>query len=324
MSYETVQRSVITTDFDWISFRAQQSYPLADEATGLSVTGNILPPLFILDIQLLLPSKYNDNLAGQVYISAVQDMGTSYNIVFAYSGIDFAVCAGIRKDLVATDTIAARTYIIASTMKDPDTLENYPWMNAVTGNLCAGITSQYNGGSLAFDLSGTKLHSACIHFMSGQAVQAIKINNTTLTGVVTLEAGDGIKFSIQDGNVIKISVDEDYLNLVWSRNIAQYYTSVSGNPIRTINGISPDANGNITIRPQDCVQINSLPYGISISNPCAKPCCSTDAAAENLNTSIKILQEEHKTFRDYWISLSNVINYMQASLSTLMQQKTQE
>lgn len=310
------------TDLDWISFRAQQSYPLADDASGLSVTGNPLPPSFILDIQLLLPSKYNDNLAGQIYISSLQDQGDCYGVSFAYNGIDFAVCTGISKELQYTTSIASRTYIIASTMKDSQTLETYPWMNAVTGTLCAGVTSNYSGGDLTFALTGTKLHGACIHFMSGQVVQAIQIGNTLLTGLVTLQAGSGVKISAVNNNTIKIQVDNNYLDLQWNSNIAQYWADFGGTPIKTINGVYPDENGNITIQAQDCVQLTNLPNGIAISNPCAKPCCNTDTAAENLNTSIKILQEQHKTFRDYWINLSNVINYMQASLSALMTQKT--
>jgi hypothetical protein len=94
------------TDLDWISFRAAQSYPLADEATGLSLTGNALPQSFLLDIQLLIPAKYSDNLAGQFYISSLQDLGSTYNIIISYSGIECALCTGISKALGATSTIA--------------------------------------------------------------------------------------------------------------------------------------------------------------------------------------------------------------------------
>lgn len=306
------------TDLDWISFRAAQSYPLADQATGVSLTGNALPQSFLLDVQLLLPSKYNEDISGSFYISAIQDLGNTFNIVFAYAGIDCAICTGISKVLTTTTSISARTYIISSTVSDTNTLQTYPWMNNITGNLCAGITKDYSGGSLSFNIQGARLSNMCIHFLSGQHVEAIQVSGRYLTGVVTMQAGQGINIEVQDGNTIKISVDRNYLQSLWQNNIAEYQTSLPGTPVLSINGITPDAFGNITIAGADCVQVNQITNGLVISNPCAKPCCQTDSVAESLNTSINILQEEHKTFRDYWINMANVVNYMQANLSTLM------
>lgn len=306
------------TDLDWISFRAAQSYPLADEASGLSLTGNPLPPSFLLDIQILLPSKYNQDISGSFYISAIQDLGNTFNIVIAYAGIDCAICTGIEKTLTATTNIPSRTYIITSIISDTDTLQTYPWMNNITGNICAGLTSDYSGGSMSFDIQGAKLNSMCIHFLSGDHVQAIQVDDRYLTGVVTLQAGQGIDIQVQDDNTIKIAVNQSYLQNLWQSNIAQYQASLSGTPILSINGIKPDVYGNITIAGADCVQVSQIINGVVISNPCSKPCCQTDQAAQSLNTSIKILQEEHKTFRDYWINMANVVNYMQANLSTLM------
>lgn len=308
------------TDLDWISFRAAQSYPLADQATGQSLTGNRLPTSFLLDIQLLLPSKYNDNLAGQLYISSLKDQGSSYTVVIAYAGIDCAVCTGIAKNLRATTALSQRTYVISSLTLDAVTLQQYPWMNCITGTLCAGITGDYSGGSLTFDLQGAAINSACIHFLSGQHVQAIQVGDKYLTGVVTLQAGQGISLSVLDNNTINISVDYKALQLIWQQNIADFQANMEGKPVKKINGIGPDSEGNITISGVDCVQWQPLQHGIVLSNPCAKPCCNAEESLADINTSIKILQQEHKTFREYWINMSNMVNYMQASLSTIMNQ----
>lgn len=309
------------TDLDWISFRAAQSYPLADEASGVSLTGNALPQSFLLDIQLLLPSKYNEDISGSFYISYIQDLGNTFNVVFAYSGIDCAICTGISKELTMTSSVASRTYVITSTITDTETLQTYPWMNNITGNLCAGVTSSYSGGSLSFDLQGAKLNASCVHFLSGDHVQAIQVDDKYLTGIVTIKAEEGIKLEVADGNVIKLSVDKIFLNTLWQNNIAEYQASLAGTPIKSINGVIPDNNGNIVLSGVDCVQTAEIPNGITISNPCAKPCCKADASVETLNTSIKILQQQHKTFRDYWVNMANVVNYMQANLSTLMNQR---
>ena len=108
-------------DIDWINTRAAQSYPLADNTSGQAVNGDRLPQSFILDLQLLLPSKYDEDLSGAFYISAIESHSGSFTVKIAYhpagasgtdSDIECAVCAGISKQLTITSTISERTYVV--------------------------------------------------------------------------------------------------------------------------------------------------------------------------------------------------------------------
>ena len=74
-----------------------------------------------------------------------------------------------------------------------------------------------------------------------------------LTGIVTIKAEEGIKLEVVDGNVIKFSVDKIFLNTLWQNNIAEYQASLAGTPIKSINGVIPDNNGNIVLSGVDCV-----------------------------------------------------------------------
>ena len=309
------------TDLDWISFRAAQSYPLADEASGVSLTGNPLPQSLLLDIQLLLPSKYNQNISGSFYISQIRDMGTSLSVVISYNNIECALCAGIPKTLTATSTISQRTFTITGTVTDAATLQTYPWMNRITGSLCAGMTADYSGGSLVFNLQSARIHSMCVHFIGGDHLEAFIIDGKYLTGVITFKAGQGILISNRGDNTIDISVDPAYIESKWAQNIADYISSketAGATPIKTINGVRPDESGNINIRGLDCVDVQGIAGGITISNPCAKPCCNQSTALQNMQTNVKMLQSQQKILHDYYVNMSNVVNYMQVNLATLM------
>jgi hypothetical protein len=49
---------------------------------------------------------------------------------------------------------------------------------------------------------------------------------------------------------------------------------VTLNPcIRTVNGVSGDAQGNLVVAGGDCIKVTSSSDGLSIADTCAKPCC---------------------------------------------------
>ena len=316
-------------DTDWITFRAHQSFPLADQASGKSLGGSQLPQSFLLDLFILMPSKLNQNIQGLFYISELNDLNSGFQLVINYKNGDIdipcAICAGIPKTLTATSTIQSRTFLLAAIQHTQQQLQANPWLNKISGNVCAGFTKDYSGGSLQFTPQGAQIHASCIHYLGGDHLQAIQLDGRYMTGIVTLQAGEGIQFQFQGDNTIKVSIERGYLQQIASGSVSDYVINQGGSigtPVRSINGILPDSSGNITLSAVDCVQLGGVQHGITINNPCAKPCCSTtDTSMTRLDTSIELLKEEHKLLRQYYINMSNVVNYMQANLSTLMAKK---
>lgn len=319
-------------DIDWINTRAAQSFPLSQTASGLDKNGNRLPDSFLLDLQLLLPSKYDQDLSGAFYISSIQDRSGTFTVVISYhpanapanssQDIQCAICSGISKSLTVTSSITERTYVIVPLQTNTGLLQQNPWLNKITGNLCVGNTATYTGGSMFFLYDGSVIHSSCIKFMGGDHLEGIKIGEQLLTGVVQFVAGQGISFTVQN-NTVKISVDQIALQNKWNDIVTTYFSDNYDQPltpIKTINGLQPDANGNITITGLECVQVSNLSHGISIKNTCARPCCTVDSSLQNLQASLKVMQQEQQILRDYYINMSTVVNYMQANLSTLMRQ----
>lgn len=305
-------------DADWMTSRAAQTYPFTQRP--VTAAGIELPNSFILDVHFNLPSSYQENVASGFQMVQLRDLGQSYSIIFSYQNINCVICQGISKSLGITESLSQRTYICSAMVTDPETLQQYPWMGAITGNLTAGATSQYTGGSTQFRANTGKLSSSCITFLVGQFLEAFKVNGVLLTGVVQLKPAQGIKISVGTAdNVIKFQLDQNYLQALWLQKIAQYVQDNNlTSPITSINGIQPDSTGNINITGLDCVNIKGVSGGITIQNPCAKPCCDSNQAVTNIQSTLNLVQDQHKILREYFNNMANTVNYMQANLSTLM------
>ena len=74
-----------------------------------------MPQSFILDINILVTSKYNESLAGDFYISEIRDLNTSLQLVISFissgsaEGFPVAIASGINKNFGITTAIADRT-----------------------------------------------------------------------------------------------------------------------------------------------------------------------------------------------------------------------
>lgn len=304
------------TDLDWISFSAAQSFPLADSARGVSQQEVQIPNSLILGIRIVVtPPSGGIDMAG-FYIKGINDHGTKLDIIFGYNGYQCAACYGIPKIFGISEPLNSRYFSIV-----PSNVQNTQWISTITGSVIVGVTKTYQYGSLTFIQSQTAINPLCISTAGNQGVQAIIVGGTRLTGDITIQPGQGILISVKD-NTIKIQVDQAYIDNLVRNNTVQQVVQTYGPPIQSINGVRPDNAGNITLTGLDCVQVSPLSGAgfITISNPCSKPCCdSSDTDA--LSTNLQVLQSQQQLLRDYFVSLSTSINYMQANLSTLMNQR---
>ena len=93
------------TDLDWISFRAAQNFPLADEVTGMSTSSNILQKSLLLDIRIIIPPGADVDKSN-FYISKILSNISSLYVYIAYNGTDVAFCGGIPKTLGMSEPVS--------------------------------------------------------------------------------------------------------------------------------------------------------------------------------------------------------------------------
>ena len=304
---------MITTE-EWKSVRASQKYPIYDDASCVSTNGVYLPDSFILDIHIVVPEIAESYI---FYISKIYSNETNYCVQIAVnkdSQIEPVLWASVNKGLQLIST-AQESYVhFYNIYKGEDKA-----LSKVYGHCIFGATRGFDQ-QLHFSQSSTYINPKCISSAQNNGIQAIKVGNQLLTGIINLKGSDGIIISVQNTNCIKISLDAQYVK----EQAKQYYEDLKAQystAITTINNVTP-VDGNVNIIGLDCVKVDTVGNQgtITIANNCAKPCCTVSQEADNIQVAIDKILEQHQILKDYYTNQLIVINYMQTNLSTLLAQ----
>lgn len=308
--------------YSWVDYRAHNNYPFAD-----SVGENGLPTDLILDIWLLLPPGATNEYRRHFYIKLLQVGQSSMRIQLWYNDdkAEFR-CGGfqgISKQLQLSSAIdQTQNNYKALAISAGDIPAQYSILRSMSGNILVGNTAGYTGGTIQLQFSSGKLSQACVMLAQFAGVSGIACDNHILSGEISLKAGPGILLTADaQTNTITASIDFSQIfdNISSVTSALALITSTLGTPINTINGVGPDENNNINIHGIDCVQISDprISGMLTISNKCAKPCCTQDSPTA-LQNNINTLQKQHQILRSYFTEQANNINYMQANLATIL------
>lgn len=309
----------------------QRTYPLADNATCMSDSGVLLPPSFLADIQLVLPEMTDPNAQSKFYISSIVRTTYAFRIVLSYQAtatrsIECAITGDIPASLTNTADIEARTVQLSPTAADN---EEFPQLADLSGKIIIGTCMDMRDkGAMTFQYAATNIIGVRVYFYRGtlDSVTFSGDNGSfTLNRNFTLQAGDGVDFSLDESGdepVVTIhrrsTQDEDFQNQFMTVDdvIAKIERSL-GNPVRMINGVIPDSNGNINIEPGDCLDVEVNENTLNISNPCGSPCCG-EALSSDLRSQLDFLQEAQARLLECYTALGNNISTLQARLVSLM------
>ena len=296
-------------DYDWVTQRATTSYPLQHNVQGLNNS-------FILDAHILIPIVTDQTTQQQTIKSSVFFLSRIINDLDGYrlqvstqSGV-IGKTGPIRKDLKLLDDVQdiyalqdlrQRTYSVLIT--------NTQYQN-VQINFYIGDTYSHSGGTLDIDRNSGILSSFCRSTYSPIYSGVKSINN--LVGNVVIQTDQGIRIAVDSqSNTIKIYRQLYDFQSKFLQKFAQY--------VKTINGVSPDSNGNIQIKGSDCLQISqTADNALTIQNPCGKPCCSLQQYSTQVTKAVDLLLYQKETLRQMLQSMGNNINFMQANLATLL------
>lgn len=322
---------------EWLNENMHRNYPIVDDAVVNGVTGESLPTSLIVDFSLMLPPLNDTDAANRFYVSEVNQTGGFVQIAISYcmpSGGVFVVARtqNISIDVQSGDPVESRTFELMAANTIPD---SYSQMRDLTGRLIIGTCQDIIGkGSFTFNYENSTLLSTLIT-QSIAGIQHITVidkddNSTLLAGDFVIRAGDGINFAVSQEYNSEAGEYMDVLTI--SRVPTEAETSAEfksvddilralaeefGNPIKSINGATPDASGAIVIQGGDCTSITTTENGISISNPCSKPCCS-EASTSDAQMALQLLEEARTRLTGYFESVSTNINAIQSRLASLI------
>lgn len=239
-----------TVNRHWFISNASRSYPVDETATATDNAGLRLPDDILVDLKL----KYPDTLGELAFVSAVT---VSANLVTLLVSAAFE----------ASPTVSLP--IAAVTLKKPVNVNSIVAVTALEEGV-GGWVVFGSGANLRSDYTGSftlpsqsRLCPRAAQPYAGWPIQSAGVLDVTtkLTGLVKLKALDAnLKLTAEtmtlDGasrRVIKLQLDTTA-----GKDILQTFAGTCGvrpesgtclrTPIETINGISPDCDGVITLR----------------------------------------------------------------------------
>jgi hypothetical protein len=140
-----------------------------------------------------------------------------------------------------------------------------------------------------FDLAGTRLIPTLIT-PAQTGVTSLTIRDSfggevVLTGAASIAAGTNATVTAA-GQVVTVGMESGVL--IGDPCATADPGGQSRPAIRSINGVTPDGTGAITITPVGCPSITATAGGLVLTDRCAEPCCG-DAEMANVAQNIQAL-----------------------------------
>jgi hypothetical protein len=255
---------------EFLNHNSQRRYPLADDADGTDESGSFsIPNNFIVELDLPIHAGMNADPA-RFFVRHIGAFESGFSVVVAYqpaTGDPVTVATA----LIARQThVRNRAYVLGGVSPYDDTV----------GKILIGRLESIDeqpAGFWTFALSSTRLDPDAVRPIIRGVASLICVNGTSrsvpMRGHVELISGNNIRLTpvLTDGqNAIRIDA------ITGEGLIADCVCegdAAPGEPIRTINGVGPDANGNINLVSGECTQTASVANGVQISDVCSRPCC---------------------------------------------------
>lgn len=262
---------------NWYDQNADRAYPLVDFATRLDTSAAFtLPNDLIVDARLAAPPSLDST---KFYISQLSAFGSGLVLTLSVDGVG----------PVASVTVPISSFTEYSAY----TVTGLPGYTDVGGTFVFGSAAAiiaagsgvYNFVLAAAQLLPTVIFPAAPSVTSITVVDAFGVE-TRLTGAVTLAAGDNVGIAVA-AQTIEVELETGVL--IEDPCPCTDTGGKARTAIKSINGATPDANGNLTLLGVGCVEIETDTNAIKLGDACAQPCCG-DAEMALLTSAARDIQ----------------------------------
>lgn len=254
-------------NFDFLNANTLRNFPIREGLSRTDTSGAfVIPDNFMVDLVMSVSS----DPALRVYVSRIINMPDEIEIEF--STYDTQTQIGVvslqpqAHNRYDTYYLVSSIYYTAATAK------------LVIGEITTIATLPY--GTFTFAPSATELEARTI--VPGLAtVSRFVFKNAdgtsfSVTGDVTIVAQTNTKFRQINATTVAIDVGD---------GLGLNEACEDDRPcLKTINNVTPDANGNFTLTTSDCAKFTELTSGtlkgLNLSDSCCKPCLSCNEIGE--------------------------------------------
>lgn len=298
---------------EFLNANSQRAYPFTEWATKLSGAFRV-PDDFILGLYFPVHAG-TDVQTSKFFISRITIFSTGFNIALSYD------------DGTADPPVAATAVIPSSTHEEYASyvMPGRDDFDDSVGKIVIGKLNTISAmapGDYTFTFDDGAVEVDCIRPMIRDVRGLVVVNGSDrsdrLYGDIEFIAGQNIMLTpiIVVGQNPQLRIDAvEGEGLIEDCVCADELAP----PIRTINGITPDNNGNFTLLGDDCVELQSIANGIRLLDICSAPCCGCDEL-EALTDELEILGNAKTTARNFLDNLSQQVNVMnQIVLGSVLQ-----
>lgn len=293
---------VTIRNLEWLNHNSQRAYPLAAGTNRMDASGTFrLPDDFL--VGLSLPVHWGLSIdPGKFYISKVAAYATGFSVTVGYDGVEPID--------VATALIARNTHTPNQTYSLGGIGDFADSRGLITIHSLAGIDKQPSG-SFVFNYEDTKLEVDTVkpHI---RGVMSVQVQNGSelsrlLTGRLRFGAGKNTRLRVIT------AVDEDPIILVDAIEgeglIDSCVCTEETPPIRTINGIPPDQNGNFQFIGNACLDIVEGDHILEFKDECSQPCCGC-TELEAVTQALEAFGERAATLESFLVNLEARVTQM--------------
>lgn len=296
-------------------------YPLIDTATAVSDEGVALPDSFLADLRLSLGAMDRAGDASyrfSLFISSVSVYADYAYVVISdtVTGETIAKSDPISLLLNTGDSIASRTVYIRPSGDVP-----------VNGTIIIGTCEDIKNlqGVHEFGFSAGQLFPSNI-LPAESVLSGFYIGGTYVTGDVTIQEGDGVTLSYNAGTntiTINAATTEESSPITSNSGLLDAVTERFGEPVTSINGVTPDNTGNVEIAAVDCLEVTTdmAGHSVTFSNPCGSACASDEFLAETYRRIAEI-NKNYATLVNLYQSVSGALSQMSSRVAAVFQTET--
>jgi hypothetical protein len=296
-----------------------RAFPLTDSAPGQDITGAFtLPTSLMTDMYLCVPNIPEVDVE-KFYISYVLVRRYQLEIGIGYDDPLTPASIGAFKSIAVEAALQSTYSFVPAKLTNGNVLDV---LYQCTGQVIIGDARETATKVGRWSFSLTEAQILPTRIARGLLnVQYIAVDGNYYTGAVKFVEGSGVSMAVStNGTETTITVSASSGNtdtLLSDADVIAALTNNVGEPIRSVNGLLPDSNRNFQILGEDCTEVEDIAAGISISNPCATPCCDENANLSAIKESITSLNLRYADLFRFFETTRDTINEVQRSLMTL-------
>lgn len=285
---------------DWLNANSQRKYPLHDEATRRDTSDSFeLPNDLIVD--LIMPVHPDPNIDPSLFhIHTVTVFATGVTIGLGYDGTAIGSATAQRSGFSRNTTL-----FVQCTSFFFDTVAKI-----VVGSLDSVLNA---AGSFEFDVAGGRLSPTVVKPDIRGVNSVFLVNGEEISDAIqddiVLEAGRNAQLILDNTPVDYSRIIFSFIEGAGTVIDCDCEEGIARDPIKTINGIAPNENGDFILEDNECQGLEAITNGLKLVDKCATPCCGC--------SELEVVTERLDHVASQVLSLENLAGRLETQIAFL-------